>query len=150
MVEDNQLVGKKSIHHKWRKWQLRNPCFTLHCSFEALPWLKAVISAISYEWTNLLSEILQLPMLRNKQSQKKRIAMPVLPPQNFHLGLAGTTKADVGSFIWKRTAEVAVGVRRTAEVKTDPRTSRGMKDPSHLLSPLSAEPEGPGDNQVPQ
>lgn len=81
---------------------------------------------------------------------KERVAVPVFPPQNCHLGLASTTKADAGSFIWKRRAQVAVGVRSTAEVKTDPRTGRGMKDPSHLPSPLSAEPEGPGDDRVPQ
>lgn len=42
----------------------------------------------------------------------------------------------------RETAQVAVGVRRTAEVRTDPRPRRGKKDPSHLLSPSSAEPEG--------
>lgn len=52
---------------------LTTPCFTqsLLLFTEALPWQKAVISGISYEWTDSLSAILQLPVLRNKLSQKK-------------------------------------------------------------------------------
>lgn len=138
---------------------LTTPCFTqsLLLFTEALPWQKAVISGISYEWTDSLSAILQLPVLRNKLSQKKN-SCACSPSSKLPPGLSQHNESwwwqlhlEEKQHRWqqRRRGEKNRG-EKNSRGENRPQTKKGMKDPSLLLSPSSSEPEGHDDGWVPQ